>query len=220
MNSADKDAIMRTLNANVKEVLISGNRKVDTIAMIQTAPSGMVRPIRLFVLNPPNNMDTYAFEDNGSYYESDFLSLEILGRLTVGCTSQKFTVYDQMAMPYEIDLQAKQQKNIVTGTVRPILKIDNSCNGGTSTIEEQADDVPIQDEEDVPDELRCPITSLPFKHPVIAPDGHTYERDALARWLKKKYSSPLHGTPMPPGNIIPDVSVSMALSKFRLTRPV
>ena len=35
----------------------------------------------------------------------------------------------------------------------------------------------------VPDELICPITLERLRDPVIASDGHTYEREALQGWL-------------------------------------
>jgi ankyrin repeat protein len=39
----------------------------------------------------------------------------------------------------------------------------------------------------------CPITQMVFRDPVLAPDGHFYERLALTRWLKNSNKSPLTG---------------------------
>ena len=44
--------------------------------------------------------------------------------------------------------------------------------------------------------LQCPIRHEIMNNPVVAEDGHTYEREALARWLSEKNSSPLTGQPM------------------------
>ncbi|MFN7095831.1 MAG: ankyrin repeat domain-containing protein, partial [Burkholderiales bacterium] len=41
-----------------------------------------------------------------------------------------------------------------------------------------------------PDKLLCPITHEPFKEPVIAEDGHTYEKKAIEKWVKEKGNSP------------------------------
>lgn len=43
--------------------------------------------------------------------------------------------------------------------------------------------------------LICPITQQIFKNPVVAKDGHTYEKDAIIRWIKlnKKGISPITG---------------------------
>ena len=44
--------------------------------------------------------------------------------------------------------------------------------------------------------LQCPITQEIMNDPVIAADGQTYERRALARWLRRNNSSPLTGLEM------------------------
>lgn len=36
----------------------------------------------------------------------------------------------------------------------------------------------------------CPITLAPFVDPVVAADGYTYEREAIARWLETQATSP------------------------------
>ena len=55
--------------------------------------------------------------------------------------------------------------------------------------------------------LECPITCERFKDPVLAPDGHTYERRAIETWLAKHGSSPLSGEPMPEGKMRPNFIV-------------
>jgi hypothetical protein len=36
-----------------------------------------------------------------------------------------------------------------------------------------------------PDELSCPISMLLMTDPVVADDGHTYQREAIEEWIKK-----------------------------------
>lgn len=36
----------------------------------------------------------------------------------------------------------------------------------------------------------CPITKVPMREPVIAEDGHTYDREAIEKWLSLKGVSP------------------------------
>ena len=43
----------------------------------------------------------------------------------------------------------------------------------------------------VPEEYLCPITFEVMEEPVIAEDGHTYEREAIAAWLSGSQTSPL-----------------------------
>ena len=43
------------------------------------------------------------------------------------------------------------------------------------------------------DTLLCPITQEEFEDPVVAADGHTYERAGILQWLEKHDTSPLTG---------------------------
>ena len=43
----------------------------------------------------------------------------------------------------------------------------------------------------VPDDLLCPITHELMENPVIAADGHSYERSAINAWLQKENTSPM-----------------------------
>lgn len=53
-------------------------------------------------------------------------------------------------------------------------------------------------------DLRCPITLEVMHDPVIAGDGHSYERDAIERWLATHRTSPLTGRIMPSTSLIPN----------------
>ncbi|EOD27361.1 hypothetical protein EMIHUDRAFT_73367, partial [Emiliania huxleyi CCMP1516] len=48
-------------------------------------------------------------------------------------------------------------------------------------------------EEEPPDDFVCPITTELMSDPVMAADGHAYERSAIERWLATKSTSPLTG---------------------------
>jgi hypothetical protein len=42
----------------------------------------------------------------------------------------------------------------------------------------------------------CPITHVPFVHPVIASDGITYEKDAIQQWIQERGTSPVTRAPI------------------------
>ncbi|RYE14243.1 MAG: U-box domain-containing protein [Sphingobacteriaceae bacterium] len=42
----------------------------------------------------------------------------------------------------------------------------------------------------------CPITHQPIQYPVVGPDGHTYEKDAIESWLQVHGTSPVTREPM------------------------
>lgn len=46
------------------------------------------------------------------------------------------------------------------------------------------------------DEFLCPITYELFREPVVACDGHTYEKAAIEKWLTNKDTSPRTGEKM------------------------
>lgn len=46
------------------------------------------------------------------------------------------------------------------------------------------------------DEFICPITFELFRDPVVASDGHTYEKGAIDKWLRTNTTSPRTGQPM------------------------
>jgi hypothetical protein len=46
------------------------------------------------------------------------------------------------------------------------------------------------------DDLICPITCRIFRDPVIAGDGHIYERAAIMRWIAEHGTSPLTRQPL------------------------
>ena len=50
----------------------------------------------------------------------------------------------------------------------------------------------------------CPISGQPMKEPVVAADGHTYEKKAIARWLCSSNISPLTGKDLPHKELIPN----------------
>lgn len=56
------------------------------------------------------------------------------------------------------------------------------------------------------DEFICPITYELMREPVVASDGHTYEKHAIEKWLKTNFTSPRSGEPMDP-ILIPNINL-------------
>lgn len=57
---------------------------------------------------------------------------------------------------------------------------------------------------DTPDEFKCPITTEIMLDPVIAMDGHTYEREAIELWLGLHRTSPMTNEEMPSNAVVPN----------------
>lgn len=56
------------------------------------------------------------------------------------------------------------------------------------------------------DEFICPITYELMREPVVASDGHTYEKHAIEKWLKTNHTSPRSGDSME-ALIIPNMNL-------------
>ncbi len=60
------------------------------------------------------------------------------------------------------------------------------------------------EDEALPNMPSCPITGFPMLEPVVAADGHTYERSAIARWLKTSDKSPMTGSVLIHKELVPN----------------
>ncbi|DBA87161.1 TPA: hypothetical protein ACH3X2_005209 [Trebouxia sp. C0005] len=58
----------------------------------------------------------------------------------------------------------------------------------------------------------CPITQTMMTDPVIAADGRTYERSAMAEWLQCHSTSPVTGHPLPRKRLIPNLAAKSAIA--------
>ena len=62
-------------------------------------------------------------------------------------------------------------------------------------------------EENVPKYLCCPITGTVMVDPVLAADGHTYEREAIRKWFVDSSLSPMTGTQIDTRRLIPNLAL-------------
>ncbi|GAX24254.1 hypothetical protein FisN_4Lh044 [Fistulifera solaris] len=69
------------------------------------------------------------------------------------------------------------------------------------------------DIEPLPNMPACPITGEPMREPVVAADGHTYERSAIARWLQASDKSPLTGSVLLHKNLVPNYMLLSSLQE-------
>ena len=70
-----------------------------------------------------------------------------------------------------------------------------------------------------PDEFVCPITTELMTDPVLATDGHTYERSAIERWFATgKTSSPRTGEPLAVTAVFPNHSVRSMIRDWEEVR--
>ncbi len=58
----------------------------------------------------------------------------------------------------------------------------------------------------------CPVMQAIMQHPVIAADGHTYERAAMEQWLRQHNTSPVTGCQLARTHLISNVLIKCAIS--------
>jgi U-box domain/C2 domain len=80
-----------------------------------------------------------------------------------------------------------------------------------SNVESDADRLEL--EPPLPNMPACPITGEPMRDPVVAADGHTYERSAISRWLLESNKSPLTGAILPHKNLVPNYMLLSSLQE-------
>jgi hypothetical protein len=65
-----------------------------------------------------------------------------------------------------------------------------------------------------PAELVCPITLCVMRDPVVAADGHAYERAAISEWLSRRRSSPLSNCAMPSLRLSPHAALRRSIERW------
>lgn len=78
----------------------------------------------------------------------------------------------------------------------------------------QLKDLKVHGKSKIPPELACPLTGTLFFDPVIAEDGHTYERNAILAWLDKYDVSPLEGDQKISKTVLPNNTVKKLVKRF------
>ena len=67
------------------------------------------------------------------------------------------------------------------------------------------------------DILVCPITLALFRDPVLAQDGHTYEREAIQEWIERGGRSPITDQDLSLEHLYPNYAIKKAVDQFENT---
>ena len=87
----------------------------------------------------------------------------------------------------------------------------NSCNHKQSGMQMWGNN----DLVDIPDEFLCPITQEMMENPVVAADGHTYERAAIVQWLQGHRTSPLTNERLKHDTLTDNFALKKAIVAFK-----
>ena len=67
----------------------------------------------------------------------------------------------------------------------------------------------------IPRGFVCPITQAIMVDPVIAADGHSYERSAIVRWFQSHQTSPMTNLPLPHKLLVQNHALKSSIDDFR-----
>jgi len=106
---------------------------------------------------------------------------------------------------YEFDFVSWIQTNKQTNTVRFIIPAPS----------DPPKDIKLKDDAVVPSELMCPISHDIMVDPVVAADGHTYERYQFERWVSGgKVVSPMTNLALNSITCYPNFNLSKIIKQF------
>ncbi|CAB9505288.1 SAM and U-box domain-containing protein 1 [Seminavis robusta] len=77
-----------------------------------------------------------------------------------------------------------------------LLKVHHSARKSMRGLVEKSI-LPSDDHKPLSDAYYCPITMMLMQHPVIGPEGFTFEKEAIEHWVDENQVSPLTRTPLP-----------------------
>jgi hypothetical protein len=88
--------------------------------------------------------------------------------------------------------------------------------GADSKREPHQDDDKVEDKAgSCPEQLICPITGCPMEDPVVAADGHSYDREAILQWFASSTMSPMTGMRMQTTQVFPNFTLRQLSEEFQ-----
>ena len=92
---------------------------------------------------------------------------------------------------------------------RKFRYVDHDCVDWPSPL-----DIPLHTEDYVPYHLLCPITQELMEQPAITDDGHTYEYEAIKKWLRRSPVDPFTHKALDVHQLHPNRALRCAINEF------
>ena len=65
--------------------------------------------------------------------------------------------------------------------------------------------------------MYCPITCMPMTDPVVASDGHSYERSAILQWFERAVKSPVTGEALQDKHVVSNHALRCTIAELVAT---
>ena len=72
----------------------------------------------------------------------------------------------------------------------------------------------------IPNDWLCPITLSVMRDPVIAEDGHSYERSAITEWFQHNNTSPKTNLPLNSTHLVANIALRNTIQEFFAKNPI
>ncbi|HSX19805.1 MAG TPA: U-box domain-containing protein [Gammaproteobacteria bacterium] len=121
----------------------------------------------------------------------------------------------------EVVTQFNIRRNVHRAPIRPGAPV-NAQTQGKSTNPSDLDASTLRASEEAGyggkldiNDISCPITQEIMHDPVVASDGHTYERAAIEKWLQSSKRSPVAGFDLSNKKLIPNHALKKIIDRMR-----
>ena len=108
----------------------------------------------------------------------------------------------------------RSQNTGLAGTAARAAELETSLTARQAEVE-RLRVILKQQRREIPDGYKCPISTDLMEDPVIAADGHSYERRDIAAWFARgKRTSPKTGARLPHTHLTPNHNLKSAIRDF------
>jgi hypothetical protein len=180
--------------------------------------------------NSANNNDDVLFNALGEKEAEELVRLESLEDCGVSPDSvpedlrrhhrfayQFLTLQDYLLAEMAIcgDKSLAEDNQNILQTVSQIAELETSAlRSSLHALKTRAGPAAGAEEKYVPMGFKCPITLALMTDPVIAADGHSYERKEIEKWLVGKGTSPLTNLELPHKLLVSNHALKSSIEEF------
>lgn len=120
-----------------------------------------------------------------------------LAKIALGCT----------------ELSRKKRPDLVKGVLKVLEGLEGEIERGKKELRTREK---MELETDLELRHRCPITKEVMQWPVVASDGHSYERSAIERWIGEGHkTSPMTNGPLENFSLVPNNDLRSAIQNWK-----
>ncbi|KNC85018.1 hypothetical protein SARC_02773 [Sphaeroforma arctica JP610] len=175
--------------------------------------------------NNTNNNNRYKQKTDSARQGTSPAASVLWGALGAAVVLAGSAIYSAVAEDQENETRRMQSAHRVQTDERwnRYKSQTNTSNGSDQSMSSEqkaARDKGIDDYTEEIESFCCPITTNVMRDPVNTPFGHSYEREAITRWVREHHTDPLTGQPLNVNQLSTAHSLRHAIEEYEARRPV